>query len=131
MAEKIEKQNRLIKLRDQLNSGDISVEDVSPEDQRLLKALEAREERAVYLNCDHVFEDVTEERRRLIEERGIPGWIERRTEKEMKKPPEKRSPRLLNRITLWKTLKYEKCRNCGLLKVSNKEVDIQGEKGNG
>lgn len=73
--------------------------------------------REPFLDCDHVLEDVTEERRRLIEERGLPGWVERRIEEEMKKPPEKRRSSLLNRITLWKTLKYLKCGNCGLLRI--------------
>jgi len=71
------------------------------------------------MDCDHIFEDVTEERRSLIEERGIPDWVKHRIEKEMKKPPEKRRKRLLNRITLWKTLKYLKCTCCGLLRIIN------------
>lgn len=122
-AEKIEEQNRLIKLRDQLNSGDINAEDVSPEDQRLLKALEAREERAVYLNCDHVLKDVTKERRRLIEERGgLPRWVKNLIEKAMENPPEKRREKWLNRRDMRDLLKYEKCTSCGLLLISDQKV---------
>lgn len=72
------------------------------------------------MDCNHIFEDVTEERRKLVSERGLPGWARRLIEKE--------DPRWVNRPERWKTLKYEKCRTCGLLKVFDEEVDIQEEK---
>ena len=65
-----------------------------------LRAKERKAERTLIRNCDHVLEDVTEERRKLIKKRGLPSRIKRPLE-------------------LWKKdLKYEKCTSCGLLKVS-------------
>jgi hypothetical protein len=43
METSIDEQNRLIRLRDQLNSGDINPRDVSPEDLKKLRELEASE----------------------------------------------------------------------------------------
>ena len=80
-----------------------------------LQAKERKAERALIRNCDHTFEDVTEERRKLIEERGLPDRVKRLIAK--KDPPD----RIWGRIReLWKEdLKYEKCTaGCGLLKVS-------------
>lgn len=57
MKKSIDEQNRLIRLREQLNKGDIGPQDVSPEDLKHLEELEAseyfeREETIESYKCD-------------------------------------------------------------------------------
>lgn len=119
MSEQIDEEIRLITLRDQLRSGGISVEDVDPEDLKCIRAEERRAARAVYANCDHVLEDVTEERRVFLEKQTLPSWAKALIEKEMEKPPGQRRERWLNRSEKWKSVRYLKCTICGLLKISD------------
>ena len=83
------------------------------EDLKKLEAEERRIERALFQKCDHLFEDVTEERRRLVEMRGgLPGWVKALIEKE--------DPRAMRmNPEAYKSSKYEKCiTGCGLLRVT-------------
>lgn len=80
-------------------------------EQKRLEAEERRIERALFQKCDHIFEDVTEERRALIEGRDLPSWVVHLIAKE--------DPRWVNKRKL--ALEYGKCTGCGLLKVSDVE----------
>ena len=83
------------------------------EEKRKLEAEERRIERALFQKCDHLFEDITEERLKLIEERGgPPNWF--------KALLEKKDPRAVRvNLEAYKLSKYEKCNiGCGLLRVS-------------
>lgn len=66
------------------------------------------------MNCEHDLEDVTEERRALIEKRELPRWAKILVEKEDRRWKEPKDR--------YKTLKYLKCRLCGLLYVRNEMV---------
>ncbi len=79
---------------------------------RKLEAEARQIERALFRKCDHVFEDVTEERRALIEKRDLPSWALRLIVKG--------DYRWVNRRKL--ALEYGKCTGCGLLKISDETV---------
>lgn len=83
------------------------------EEKRKFEAEERRIEREIFRRCDHDFEDVTEERHRLVEMRGgLPNWI--------KYLIGKKDPRAMRMNSeAYKSSRYEKCGGCGLLKVSN------------
>jgi len=63
------------------------------------------------IDCDHRFKDVTKKRRSLIAKSVLPGWVTVLIEKE--------DPKWVVENELWKTLKYEKCANCGLLRITD------------
>lgn len=87
-----------------------------------LQAKERKAERELILNCEHTLKDVTDERRKLIEERDIPERIKRLKAKD---PPDRIWG---NKRELWKEdLKYEKCTSCGLLKISNIKAEPANE----
>jgi len=60
-------------------------------------------------NCDHDFEDVTEERRKLIAGMELPKWA--------KVLVEEKDPRWVNQPEKWRFLNYLKCGNCGLFRI--------------
>ena len=64
-------------------------------------------------NCEHIFEDVTEERRSLLARSVLPDWVKILVEKEDSK--------WVVENELWKTLNYLKCGRCKLLRVSDEE----------
>lgn len=76
-------------------------------------------ERTLFRKCGHTFKDVTKERRRLIEARGLPSWVKYLMEKD---PPDRQ---WANRREVYKTSKFEKCTGCGLLKISD-ELSLGG-----
>ena len=83
------------------------------EQLRLLDAADRLAEREKFSNCDHIYEDVTEERRSIISKHKLPGWV--------KHLIEAKDYKWSRRSELWKTSIYEKCSECGLLKISNEE----------
>ncbi len=60
-------------------------------------------------DCDHVFEDVTEERRSILAEGELPGWAKALIEKEDRK--------WVNRSERWQSLTYLKCGNCDIIRI--------------
>ena len=72
--------------------------------------------------CEHDFENVTEERRALVEQRELPEWAKLLREKE--------DPRWKNPKDKYKTLLYLKCRKCGLLRVKDEEPSAREVKEN-
>ena len=83
------------------------------EQLRLLGAAERLAEREKFRNCDHIYEDVTEERRSIISKHTLPEWVKRLIEA--------KDYRWSRRNEAWKTSIYEKCSECGLLKISNEK----------
>jgi len=60
-------------------------------------------------SCEHIFDDVTEERRSFLEKSELPSWV--------KALIEKGDYRWVNRSEKWRTLNYHKCGLCGVLRV--------------
>jgi hypothetical protein len=83
------------------------------EQLRLLDAADRLAEREKFSNCDHIYEDVTEERRSIISKQTLPGWV--------KHLIAAKDYKWSRRSEAWKTSIYEKCSECGLLKISNEE----------
>ena len=64
--------------------------------------------------CAHVFMNVTDERRRLIEEGELPEWAKILIDKEDR--------RWVNRSEKWRSsLKYLKCGMCDLLRIVDQD----------
>ena len=78
-----------------------------------LQAKERKAEREKFRNCDHIYVDVTEERRSIISKHKLPGWVKRLIEA--------KDYRWSKRSEAWKISIYEKCTECGLLKISREE----------
>jgi hypothetical protein len=79
------------------------------EQLRLLGAADRLAEREKFSNCDHIYVDVTEERRSIISKHVLPGWVKRLVEA--------KDYRWSRRSEAWKTSIYEKCTECDLLKI--------------
>lgn len=82
---------------------------VTPMAGEYFKGVDGVEVRHFYADCDHVFEDVTEERRSLLAESELPGWAKALIEKKDRK--------WVNRSERWRSLTYLKCSECGLLRI--------------
>ncbi len=83
------------------------------EQLRLLASADRLAEREKFRNCDHIYEDVTEERRSIISKQTLPEWVKRLIEA--------KDYRWSKRSATWKTSIYEQCSECGLLKISNEK----------
>lgn len=83
------------------------------EQLRLLAVADRLAEREKFSNCDHIYVDVTEERRSIISPQTLPEWVKRLIEA--------KDYRWSRRSEVWKTSIYEKCSECGLLKISREE----------
>ncbi|KKL95861.1 hypothetical protein LCGC14_1850380 [marine sediment metagenome] len=87
------------------------------EQREELKRLQAEEravEREVFHRCGHDFKNVTKERHGLLEGGPVPGWIKSLIEKGDRRWAN--SPR-----EIWRTFKYEKCRACGIVRITRLE----------
>ena len=83
------------------------------EQLRLLAVADRLAEREKFRDCDHIYVDVTEERRSIISKQTLPEWV--------KHLIEAKDYRWSKRSQVWKTSIYEKCSECGLLKVSDEK----------
>lgn len=83
-------------------------------EQKRLEAEKRKIERALFQKCDHLFEDVTEERRALIKKRDLPSWAIHLIAKE--------DHRWVNKRQL--VLEYGKCTACGLLTISDMDAVV-------
>lgn len=83
------------------------------EQLRLLAEADRLAEREKFRNCDHIYVDVTEERRSIISKQTLPEWVKRLIEA--------KDYRWSRRSATWKTSIYEQCTECDLLKISNEK----------